>query len=101
MKNIDNEKHNELIKILSELVDTIKIMRQKNNQYLLIQNENEAQEWLQFLKKHINKEALKSLENEISDRLFFKFDIEIGDKELDDKRINLMKQFILKSNQYL
>ena len=68
---------------------------------LLVQNENEAKEWLIFLNGHIDNEELKSLENEISDRFFGKFDVQIGTSELDNKRTKLMKKYILKSNEYL
>ena len=63
--------------------------------YLLIQNENEARDWMDFLKNHTDKDELKSLENEISDRFFFKFDVQIGTSELDNKRAELMKKYIL------
>ena len=63
MNRIDDEKHNELIVILSELIET-------------------------------DKDELKSLENEISDRFFFKFDVQIGTSELDNKRAELMKKYI-------
>ena len=39
--------------------------------------------------------------NEISDRFFFKFDVQIGTSELDNKRAELMKKYIFKSNEYL
>lgn len=56
---------------------------------------------MDFLKNHTDKDELKSLENEISDRLFFKFDVQIGTSELDNKREELMKKYIYKSNEYL
>lgn len=49
---------------------------------------------MDFLKNHTDKDELKSLENEISDRLFFKFDVQIGTSELDNKREELMKKYI-------
>ena len=67
----------------------------------MIQNKNEAKEWLEFLKKHTAKDELKSLENEISDRFFYKFNVRIGTSELDNKRAELIKKSILKSNEYL
>lgn len=68
MNKIDDEKHNELIIILSELIETIELMKKEEKDYLLIQNENEARDWMDFLKNHTDKDELKSLENEISDR---------------------------------
>ena len=72
MNKIDDKKHNELIIILSELIETIELMKEEEKDYLLIQNENEARDWMDFLKNHTDKDELKSLENEISDRFFFK-----------------------------
>ena len=92
MNKIDDEKHNELIVILSELIETIELMKKE---------ENEARDWMDFLKNHTDKDELKSLENEISDRFFFKFDVQIGTSELDNKRAELMKKYIFKSNEYL
>ena len=94
MNKIDDEKHNELIIILSELIETIELMKEEEKDYLLIQNENEARDWMDFLKNHTDKDELKSLENEISDRFFFKFDVQIGTSELDNKRAKLMKKYI-------
>ena len=101
MNKIDDEKHNELIIILSELIETIELMKKEEKDYLLIQNENEGRDWMDFLKNHTDKDELKSLENEISDRFFFKFDVQIGTSELDNKRAELMKKYIFKSNEYL
>ena len=101
MNKIDDEKHNELIVILSELIETIELMKKEEKDYLLIQNENEARDCMDFLKNHTDKDELKSLENEISDRFFFKFDVQIGTSELDNKRAELMKKYIFKSNEYL
>ena len=101
MNKIDDEKHNELIVILSELIETIELMKKEEKDYLLIQNENEARDWMDILKNHTDKDELKSLENEISDRFFFKFDVQIGTSELDNKRAELMKKYIFKSNEYL
>lgn len=101
MNNINKGQHNELIKILNELIETIVIMRKEEKDYLLAQNEREAREWITFLKEHEDKEELKSLENEISDRFFFKFDVQIVNSELDNRRTELMKMYISKSNEFL
>lgn len=101
MSNIENNNHEELINILNELIETIRLMRKEERDNLLIQNENEAMDWIDFLKKHVDKEELKTLEREIADRFFFKFDVRIGMSELDDKRAKLMKKYLLKSNVYL
>ena len=101
MSNIDKEKHKELVNILDELIDTIELMLKNEKSYILIQNANEAKEWIDFLKEHTDKEELKSLENEIADRFFFKFDVQIGMAELDNKRVALIKKYLFKSYEYL
>ena len=68
---------------------------------MLAKNESEAREWLSFLKEHEDKEELKSLEDEISNRFFYKFDVQIGNSKLDNRRAELMKMYILKSNDFL
>lgn len=101
MGNIDKEQHDELIEILDELIEIIAVMRKKEKDYVLAQNEREARDWILFLKEHRDKEELKSLENEISDRFFSKFDVQIGQSNLDNRRAELMKLYISKSNEVL
>lgn len=101
MSKISANQHETLIVILQELLTVISKMRQEEEDYLLIQNENEAKEWLDFLQKHTDKEELKSLEIEISDRFFYKFDVQIGNSDLDNKRAELIKTYIIKSCDYL
>ena len=101
MNNIDKEQRNELIKILDALIETIVKMRKEKKDYILAQNEREAREWITFLKEHEDKEELKSLENEISDRFFYKFDVQVENSELDNRRTELMKMYISKSNDFL
>ena len=101
MDNISKEQHDELMGILNDLIETIAIMRTKETDYILTQNESEAREWRDFLEKHMDREELKSLENEISNRFFFKFDVQIGRSDLDNRRAKLMKMYILKSHSFL
>lgn len=101
MNRIEEKSHKELVTILSELIKTIELMMQNEKDYLLVQNKNEARDWLEFLKQHTDKDELKTLENEISNRFFYKFDVQIGTSELDNKRAELMKEYIMKSNEYL
>lgn len=101
MNNINEEMHEELIELLEELIQIIKRMRESEKDYLLTQNEEEAKEWLVFLREHTDKDELKSLENEISDRFFYKFDVQISVSEDDNKRAELMKKYITKSNEFL
>ena len=46
MNTINEKKHKELIEILTELIETIKLMKNVEKDYLLIQNEDEARDWL-------------------------------------------------------
>lgn len=101
MSNISKERHEELVNILSELIETIELMQKEENTYILSQNASEANDWIIFLKEHTDKEELKSLENEIADRFFFKFDVQIGKSTLDNKRAELIKKYLFKSNEYL
>ena len=70
MDYISEAEHKELIDILDELIKTISLLRNSNSDYILVQNENEAREWMVFLKEHNDKEELRSLDNEISDSFF-------------------------------
>ncbi len=101
MNIIDKKSHNELIRILNELITTIELMRTEKKDYLLDQNQEEAIEWLKFLCEHTDKEELKTLEDEIADRFVAKFDVEIDTGELDGRRVSLMKEYLIKSNEFL
>lgn len=101
MKTIDKQQHKELISLLNKLLETIQELKKHVNSYLLIQNENEAREWKLFLCEHIDKEELMSLENEISNQFFFKFDVEILESDYDLQRIHLMREFLMKMNSYI
>lgn len=101
MNNISIEKHEELIDILSELIKTIELMQKEDNNYLLSQNAREANDWIIFLREHTDKGELQSLEKEIADRFFYKFDEQIGKSTLDNKRAELIKKYLFKSNEYL
>ncbi len=97
MKNINGKEHEELLEILEELIYTIKKMRLSNNDTLLLNNELEANEWFDYLKNHIDVEEVHSLEVAISDRFFYKYDVQIEISELDDRRAELFKLFIAKA----
>lgn len=101
MNCITKQQHDELISIIEELIETIEMIQAEKKDYLLSQNKEEAKAWLDFLKEHTDKEELKSLENEICDRLFYKFDVLVGMLESDKKRVKLIKTYIIKSNEYL
>lgn len=101
MDHISKEKHEELIHILEELLRIIEKMKETETNYLLTLNEEEAREWLMFLKSHMGKGELKSLEDEISNRFFYKFDAQIALSEDDNRRAGLMRRYIIKSNEFL
>lgn len=101
MSTIKKQHYVELLRILEELIETIELMLESEQMYLLNQNKNEAIEWLSFLKGHTDKEELKSLENEIANRFFMSYDVQISETKLDDKRTDLVKEYLFKSNKYL
>lgn len=78
MDYISETEHKELIDILDELIKTISLLRNSNSDYILVQNENE-----------------------ISDRFFYKYDVEIENSELDNKRAYLIRKYIFTSNKLL
>ncbi len=98
---IDNSQKIELIKILERLVIVIEIMRRAQDKYILQQNAQEANDWLNYLKVHNDKEELLSLKKEIAERLVYKYDVIINDSKLDDERVFLMKNFVTKAGFYL
>lgn len=101
MSTIKKQHYVELLRILEELIETIELMLESEQMYLLNQNKNEAIEWLSFLKEHTDKEELKSLENEIANRFFMSYDVQISETKFDDKRTALIKEYLFKSNEYL
>ena len=101
MNSIDLTEQEELLMILKELVQTIVEMRRNNSRAILAHNEEEAREWISFLEAHRDKEELRSLEEEISDRFFLKYDCQVGESSLDEKRTELIKKFIYKINELL
>ena len=101
--NINTVQHKKLINILDELIVIIKLMNPTNHNYFLNQNLREAKDWRRFLKAHTDKEELMSLEEEISERLFYKYNYEAAEdrSELDRKRCHLMHEYIERSWEYI
>ena len=99
MGSISTAEKNELLGILNELIQTISSMKNNNKDYLLTLNGEEAKEWIKYLRDHVDWDEVRSLEKEISDRLFLRFDVQIEYSALDDKRVELMKRFIDRSNE--
>ena len=101
--NINPVQHKDLINILDELIVIIKLMNPTNHNYFLNQNLREAKDWRRFLKAHTDKEELMSLEEEISERLFYKYNYEAMEdrSELDLKRRHLMHEYIERSWEYI
>ena len=101
MNKLKKEHKDNLIDLIKTLIDVISEMQRKNNNYILVQNKNEAIEWLDFLVNYSDKEELKSLEDEIGNSFFSKFDVQVECSKLDYNRTKLMKDFLFKSNTYL
>lgn len=101
MGSIKTEDRNELISILEELIITIENLRKIQEKQLWYLNEEEAKTWLVFLRNHRDKEELKSLEEEIADRLVNRFATFVLGNQLDIHRIELMERYLTVSNEYL
>ena len=101
MSNVTKEQHEDLLKILYELVDTIKLMQDEKRDNLLSQNEDEAKLWIIFLESHADIDSLKLLEQEISSCFVSNFGVAIRNSESDKKRTELMKMYLTKSAKYL
>ena len=99
--NITEVQHKDLINILDELIVTIKLMNPNNHDYFLNQNLREAKDWRRFLKAHTDKEELMSLEEEISERAVFKYDVRADGSELDHKRLELIREYVGRSFEYI
>lgn len=101
MSSIKKEDKDILIKLLKDLIDVIVEMRKNCNDFLLGQNEREARDWLSYLKTHDDIDEIYSLEVEVVSRFLNRFDVQICENLLDDKRVKLMNDFIYKAGDIL
>lgn len=95
------QEHKELINSLIELNGIIDEMKKISSDMLLTWQENEICDWLNYLEKHTDKEELKSLEIEIGDRFFYKYNVRIEPVNLDKQRLNVFQNFIARLNSAL
>jgi len=56
---------------------------------------------LNFLETHTNKEELSSLEVEVGDRSFYKYNVRIQPIDLDNQRLNVFEKFMNQLNNAL
>lgn len=101
MSLITQQSHKELINTLNELITIIEEMRKVSSEQILIWHKEEVNDWLDFLEKHTDKEELRSLEIEVGDRFFYKYDVRIEPINLDNQRLNVFEKFINQLNNAL
>lgn len=101
MSLISQQCHIELISTLNELKTIIEEMRKVSSEQILIWHKEEVNDWLDFLEKHTDKEELRSLEVEVGDRFFYKYNVRIEPTNLDKQRLNVFQKFINQLNNAL
>lgn len=70
---------------------------------------HEAEDWRKFLAAHRDTEEIGSLDKEVADRFVHEFEQQENGvlrdsdfvKNLDDRRIELMKEFMKKTAEYI
>ncbi|MEK4509234.1 hypothetical protein [Paenibacillus sp. FSL K6-2524] len=88
------EKHQELISSLEELREIVDKMNEISNDGMLIWQKNEIIDWVSYLKEHTDVEELQSLEKEINDRFFFKYNVRIEPRDSDIVRLKTFEKVI-------
>lgn len=101
MSLITQQCHKELITTLNELKTIIEEMRKFSSEQMLNWHKEEVNDWLDFLEKHTDKEELRSLEVEVGDRFFYKYNVRIEPINLDKQRLNVFQKFINQLNNAL
>lgn len=101
MSLITQQSHKELICTLNELKNIIDEMRKVSSEQILTWHKEEVNYWLDFLEKHTDKEELRSLEVEVGDRFFYKYNVRIEPINLDKQRLNILQKFINQLNNAL
>jgi len=92
--NISNETHGELVKALAELRGIVMNMMEVSEDNMLSWLKNEMDDWHNFLNEHLEIEELKSLEKEVNDRFFFKYNVGIEPRKLNYLRIKTFEKLI-------
>lgn len=86
-----------LYHILIELLGTIHQIRKEDDFYILEKNEVQAREWITYLQEHDEIEDLEALEDQVKDALYYHFGEPLNESELDERRIELMNQYVEQS----
>ncbi len=89
-----NEKYKELISSLYQLKEIVDKMNEVSNDSILVWHKSEIIDWLSYLKQHTDMEELQTLEKEINDRFFFKYNVRIEPSALDILRIKIFENLI-------
>lgn len=101
MEIVTMKEHQELISTLKQLESIVNEMIKVSKEQILIWHKEEIESWLKFLTSHTDKEELQSLEKEIADRFFYKYDVSIEPENLDRKRIELFRKLMIDMNDIL
>lgn len=76
-------------------------MRKLSAESILNWLRDEVNDWRDYLETHTDKEELRSLEIEVGDRFFYKYNVRIEPEHLDRKRLNVFQKFIHQLNDAL
>ena len=96
------EEHNKLMRILEDLIETIKRMQVTyENNYFLKKNLREVEEWKKYLCNHTDKKEVLSLQKEVADRFFYEFSNLVDHSEADVKRFTLIQDFMNEAWKYV
>lgn len=98
MDIITKQEQKELINSLTELNRIIGEMKKVSSDMLLTWQQNEIRDWLSYLEKHTDKGELRSLEIEVGDRFFYKYNVRIDPVNLDKQRLNVFQKLIKQLN---
>ncbi len=94
MVMVKSDKHNAIVDALKNLVQSIKDMKPRSTDSLLVWLEREADSWLDFAASHQDSEELRSLKGEIVARFYGKYNVRIEPKNLDEKRLTAFENVI-------
>lgn len=95
MSLITQQKHKEFVFTLNEFKNIIDEMRKISSEQILTWYKEEVNDWLDFLEKHTDKGELRSLEVEVGDRFFYKYDVRIDPINLDNQRLNVFEKLLI------
>ncbi|MBP3195192.1 MAG: hypothetical protein J6M05_05960 [Cardiobacteriaceae bacterium] len=94
----------ELSVLLTEILETVKQMRKVDRSYLLRRQEQDAEDWLNFLNTHRDYEELQSLYEAIVKAFTFEypgFSECHQNQELDSRRLLLIKAVMDKFYEFI